>query len=278
LKAEIHEQFTDNGLLEKNLALMEKTLIDDKNKDMVVLVIGQPGTSKSSITLMMQLSMRGNINFQDMAFTHDQYMEATKKGGKNKVIQYDEGRDSFYKRRAMSSNNTEALDMLNQYRFKHHVHFINFQNLTDMELDLVYKRCHAVIKTPSQGRFKFYNQRRTRKIEVDKKTRVVDWPEPNFVGRFLDPASKYPEIWERYESNNEEKLKEADEDGEDETDWEKKYRRLRKRVAKTFVTHLGMTQADASELVSVTKQSYTEWKKNGNLGNIPPFDISDEVD
>lgn len=268
---EPHEQFTENGLLENNLIQMEEVLIDEKNKDMIILVIGQPGTSKSSLTLMMQLAIRGEINFDDMAFTHDQYMEATKNGRKNKVIQYDEGRDSFYKRRAMSSSNTEALDMLNQYRFKHHIHFINFQNLTDMELDLLYKRCHAVIKTPSQGFFQFYNQSKVQQIEVDKKTRKVSWPDPNFVGRFPDPAKKYPEIWEKYEDINEEKLSEPDEDQED--DWEKKYRKLRMKTAKTFVNNLGMTQKEACEVMGVDQSTYTKWKSDYNLTNIPPFDI-----
>jgi len=268
--------FTEKGYLEKNLVKMEETLVQDKNMDMVILVIGQPGTSKSSLSLMMQLAMRGEVNFEDMAFTHDQYMDATKKGGKNKVIQYDEGRNSFYKRRAMQNSNTEALDMLNQYRFKNHVHIINFQNLTDMELDLIYKRCHALIRTTAQGFFHFYNQQQVQKIDVDKQKRTVNWPDPAFTGRFPDPAEQYPEVWSAYNEVNEEKLTEHDQDEENE-DWEKKYRRLRMKTAKTFVKHLDMTQADAAEQVGVTKQAYTEWKKNHNLTNIPPFDIGDHV-
>lgn len=272
------EQFTETGYLEKNLEAMEKELIDNKNKDMVILVIGQPGTSKSSLTLMMQLALRGEVNFADMAFTHDQYMKAAKKGGKNKVIQYDEGRDSFYKRRAMSSSNTDALDMLNQYRFKQHIHFINFQNLTDLELDLLYKRAHALIRTPSQGFFHFYNQKKMRKIEVDKSNRKVDWPKPDFNGKFPDPAKKYPETWKQYEQVNEEKIQEADQEDQEGTDWEKKYRRLRMKTAKTFVKHLDMTQAAAAETVGVDRSMYTKWKKNHNLSNIPPFDISEHVE
>src|SRR6056297_127885 len=276
LKDEPQEFFTDKELLEKNLCKMRKTLIDDKNKDMVILVIGQPGSSKSSLTLMMQLALNGEIDFENMAFTHDQYMDAAKKGGKEKTIQYDEGRDSFYKRRAMSSENTEAMDMLNQYRFKGHIHFINFQSLTDMELDLVFKRCHAIVRTPMQGRFHFFNQKQVRKITVDKETRMVDWPDPSFVGSFPNPSKEYPDIWKEYNQVLEKKLDE-EEVQEEGTDWEKKYRRLRMKVAKTFVKHLDMTQADAAEHVGVTKQAYTEWKKKDNLTNIPPFDIGDEV-
>lgn len=274
----VEEQFTDSGLLEKNLEAMEKELIENKDKDMVVLVIGQPGTSKSSLTLMMQLAMRGEVNFEDMAFTHDQYMKATKNGGKNKVIQYDEGRDSFYKRRAMSSSNTEAIDMLNQYRFKKHVHFINFQNLTDLELDLLYKRAHALIRTPNQGFFHFYNQKTMRKIEVDKRDRKVDWPTPNFTGRFPDPAEEFSETWKMYQQVNEEKLQDAEEDEDEGTDWEDKYRTLRMKVAKTFVKHLDMTQAEAAETVGVDRSMYSKWKKNHNLTNLPPYDVSDHVE
>jgi hypothetical protein len=270
-------QFTEKGVLEKNLRDMEEVLLDKKDKDMVVLVIGQPGTSKSSLTLMMQLALRNGIDFENMAFTHDQYMDAAKNGEKHKVIQYDEGRDSFYKRRAMSSSNTEALDMLNQYRYKGHIHFINFQNLTDLELDLVYKRCHALIKTPRQGVFHFYNQRTVRQIHVDKQTRKVDWPEPNFVGNFPDPSEEYPEKWKQYQQVLEDKLNDKPED-EDEEDWEEKYRRLRRKVAKTFVKHLDMTQADAAETVGVDRSMYSKWKKNHNLGNLPPYDLSEHVE
>ena len=267
------EQFTEQGFLEKNLRGMEEKLVNDMNKDMVVLIIGQPGTSKSSLSLMMQLAMRGEVNFEDMAFTHDQYMQACKKGGKNKIIQYDEGRDSFYKRRAMSTDNTEALDMLNQYRFKKHVHFINFQNLTDLELDIVYKRCHALIRTPSQGMFQFFNKNTIQKIKVDKDKRTVKWPNPNFSGRFPDPAKEYPEIWKEYEKVNEEKLSESDEDQDEKDEWEEKYRKLRMKIAKTFVNNLGMTQAESAKKVGVTPQAYTEWKKKDNLTNIAPFDV-----
>lgn len=265
--------FTDTGNLERNLVKMENELVDNKNKDFVILVIGQPGTSKSSLSVMMQLAMRGKVNFDDMAFTHEQYMEATKKGGKNKVIQYDEGRNSFYKRRAMQTSNTEALDMLNQYRFKNHVHIINFQNLTDMELDLIYKRCHCLVRTTAQGFFHFYNARQVQKIDVDKRKRTVNWPDPAFTGRFPDPAEEYSEVWEKYQQVNEEKLSDPEEEGEDE--YEDKYRRLRRKIAKTFVKHLDMTQEQAAEQVGVSKQTYTDWKQNYNLTNLPPFDISE---
>lgn len=258
------EVFTDKGLLEKNLCLMEDSLIDDKNKDMVVLVIGQPGSSKSSLTLMMQLAMRGEIDYENMAFKHDQYMDAAKNGVKNKIIQYDEGRDSFYKRRAMSSSNTEAMDMLNQYRFKGHIHFINFQNLTDMELDLVYKRCHAVIRTPRQGFFHFYNQEQTRKINVDKQTRKVEWPEPNFVGRFPDPAEEYSEAWKHYNETLEDKLDdEKDTDDDADVSVQEVKDNFRKTVVKELYDKTKLSTRDISNLecINRSKTTIANWVK-----------------
>jgi len=258
------EVFTDKGLLEKNLCLMEESLIDDKNKDMVVLVIGQPGSSKSSLTLMMQLAMRGEVDYENMAFTHDQYMDAAKNGVKNKVIQYDEGRDSFYKRRAMSSSNTEAMDMLNQYRFKGHIHFINFQNLTDMELDLVYKRCHAVIRTPRQGFFHFYNQEQTRKINVDKQTRKVEWPEPNFVGCFPDPAEEYSEAWKHYNETLEDKLDdEQDTDDDADVSVQEVKDSFRKTVVKELYDKTKLSTRDISNLecINRSKTTIANWVK-----------------
>lgn len=261
--------YTENGVLEDNLEKLVRVKREEKDKHTVILVVGDPGTAKSALSFWMTRQLSENrISWSDVAFTHDQYIDAAE-SGKDRVVWYDEGRDSFYKRRAMSSSNTEALDSLMQHRFRRHVHIVNFQNLSDMELDLLYQAADYLIRTVKQGWFHAYNKQQIQQIEVDKDTRTVDWPSPGFRDGFDNPEKLLPDVWEMYKEKNEEKLEEDDDD--DSNEYERKLRRLRQRVAKTGV-EMGMTQKEAMEdLLGMDPSTYTKWKQSGNIGNIPPM-------
>jgi hypothetical protein len=123
----------------------------------------------------------------------------------------------------MSKKNTEAMSMMWKYRFKNHIMFINFQNISDVEPDLLYKRVHAVIRVVKKGWFHFFSQKKVNQIEVDSKTKKVDYPKPDFKGSFPDPANHIPQIWEDYETDNEESLEEQAKEKEEQdaspTNW-----------------------------------------------------------
>jgi len=69
--------YTDNGILEDNLEQLVRVKREEKDKHTVILVVGDPGTAKSALSFWMtrQLSDNG-IQWSDVAFTHDQYIEA----------------------------------------------------------------------------------------------------------------------------------------------------------------------------------------------------------
>jgi DNA-binding XRE family transcriptional regulator len=268
--------YTDNGILEDNLEQLVRLKREEKDKHTVILVVGDPGTAKSALSFWMtrQLSDNG-IQWSDVAFTHDQYIEAAE-NGRNRVVWYDEGRDSFYKRRAMSSSNTEALDSLMQHRFRRHIHIVNFQNLSDMELDLLYQAADYLVRTVKQGWFHAYNKQQIQRIEVDKDTRTVDWPDPGFRDGFDNPEEEEPELWEMYKDKNEEKLEEDDDDdGEDQE--KKKYRRDRYKLIKTL-RNLGLSQSEVGEEINVSRQRVSQIEQMTEYQNTPPVDVSSKTD
>jgi len=267
--------YTDNGILEDNLEQLVRVKREEKDKHTVILVVGDPGTAKSALSFWMtrQLSDNG-IQWSDVAFTHDQYIEAAE-NGRNRVVWYDEGRDSFYKRRAMSSSNTEALDSLMQHRFRRHIHIVNFQNLSDMELDLLYQAADYLVRTVKQGWFHAYNKQQIQRIEVDKDTRTVDWPDPGFRDGFDNPETEEPELWEMYKDKNEEKLEEDDDDGEDQE--KKKYRRDRYKLIKTL-RNLGLSQSEVGEEINVSRQRVSQIEQMTEYQNTPPVDVSSKTD
>jgi DNA-binding XRE family transcriptional regulator len=268
--------YTDSGVLEDNLEQMVRVKREEKDKHTVILVVGDPGTAKSALSFWMtrQLSDNG-IQWSDVAFTHDQYIEAAE-NGRNRVVWYDEGRDSFYKRRAMSSSNTEALDSLMQHRFRRHIHIVNFQNLSDMELDLLYQAADYLVRTVKQGWFHAYNKQQIQRIEVDKDTRTVDWPDPGFRDGFDNPEKQEPELWEMYKDKNEEKLEEDDDDdGEDQE--KKKYRRDRYKLIKTL-RNLGLSQSEVGEEINVSRQRVSQIEQMTEYQNTPPVDVSSKTD
>jgi len=268
--------YTDNGILEDNLEQLVRVKREEKDKHTVILLVGDPGTAKSALSFWMtrQLSDNG-IQWSDVAFTHDQYIEAAE-NGRNRVVWYDEGRDSFYKRRAMSSSNTEALDSLMQHRFRRHIHIVNFQNLSDMELDLLYQAADYLVRTVKQGWFHAYNKQQIQRIEVDKDTRTVDWPDPGFRDGFDNPEEEEPELWEMYKDKNEEKLEEDDDDdGEDQE--KKKYRRDRYKLIKTL-RNLGLSQSEVGEEINVSRQRVSQIEQMTEYQNTPPVDVSSKTD
>lgn len=204
-------------LWEKNLKAMRDHQIDKKNKDLIILVVGDPGVGKSGFTFLSEMFLReGEVDFSGWSYNHAQHTSQFR-GKKEEILNYDEGRDSYYRRRAMSKKNTEALNMLFQYRFKNHVCFINFQNVSDIEPDLLYDRSHALVRITHQGWFWFFNGTQKNQIKIDKDTKRVIWPDYSFRGAFPDPAEEHSELWKEYEKDNEEKLQQEGEKKEDQS-------------------------------------------------------------
>lgn len=227
------DEFSHNGYLEENLLGLYDYLVEEKDKDLTVLVCGGPGNGKSALTWFCGQFFQANrgqvgFNWEDTAFTHEQWIQNEKdRLEKYGFSWYDEGYNTFHKRNAMANENKEGISHLNQYRFKHHVRFINFQDIKNIEQDLLFSEeigVELLLRCVQQGWLHGYSQQTMQRIEIkkDRSGRTkVKWPDPDFRDGWPNPEKKFPEKWKQYEEMNEEKLKEDPdqnngENGEDE--------------------------------------------------------------
>lgn len=216
------QQFTDRGLLETNIQKLWHLLVDEQDKDITILVCGAPGNGKSALTWMLAEWCAANIepvtfDWQDVAFTHNQWIANEQDQlDKYAVSWYDEGYNTFYLRNAMTNENKEGKSHLNQYRFKHHLRFINFQDIANIERDLLFSQeigVDALLRCVQQGWLWAYSQSSIQDIDISKDNgrKDVDWPDPDFRDGWPDPAERWPEKWKQYEQVNEQKVKEGEE-------------------------------------------------------------------
>lgn len=220
------ENFSSNGYIESNLQALYQVRIEQQSKDITVLVCGAPGNGKSALTWFCGEWMAGNIepvtfNWDNVAFTHNQWIDNEKDVlQKYEVSWYDEGYNTFYRRNAMTSENREGKTHLNQYRFKHHPRFINFQDIINIEPDLLFSEeigVELLLRCVKQGWVHGYSQRTIQNIKIRKKKSgetLVNWPTPDFRDTWPDPQQAMPEKWQQYEEVNEEKVKEDPDDQE----------------------------------------------------------------
>jgi len=218
------KEFSSHGYIEKNLdALIEKR-IDKKNTDVIILVVGEPGTGKSALTFFcINYLTQGDIDWDAFAINDEEHKKVVKSMD-NKHHWYDEGRDSYYRRNANTTENKDAIDMQNQYRYKNHIQFINFQNLSDIEPDLLFRRAHAVFRCTKQGRLWAYGKNDINQINLKNKNDKVEWPKkPVFKESWPDPENHVPEEWKKYEEIKRERLDQDEEDVEEEKDENSKF-------------------------------------------------------
>lgn len=217
--------FTNNGLLEKNLRSLYDSLVLDKNKDLTLTVVGPPGSAKSALSFLLGHWFDANfekVEFdfeKSTSFLHDQWINAEKNElEKYWFSWYDEGRNTFDRRKAMHNENKEGLDHLNMFRFKHLVRIINFQNPVSMEPELLFSRSDAVVRCVKQGWAWGYSMKTMKKAKIveTEHGKKLKWPDPDFRFAFPNPEEKYPEKWEEYEKINEQKLNPDEEEDEDE--------------------------------------------------------------
>lgn len=209
-------KFSSNGHIENNVKSLWEKEIGEKDKQAVVLVVGSPGSGKSTLTWWLDGFIRGEYSFKWWAFNHEEWMKLSKNRPKEKVIKYDEGRDTFYRRNAMKETNKEGLDVLSQYRLLNNFHIINFQNLKDMELDVVHYHAHLLLRVTHQGWVHGYGQKgRLGEVRKSKYGDKINWPTPDFRDGFPDFSKRFPELFEEYEKRNEKSLNVGDLEKED---------------------------------------------------------------
>jgi hypothetical protein len=209
--------FSKKGLIEKNMQDVYNYLIEEGSNQMVILVIGDPNTAKSTLsTYIVRYLKQGEPELDHYAFDHDQWHSMHTSRPKNKFEIYEEGRDSFYRRNHSTNENKQAMNALMHYRKYQHVLFLNFQNITDLEPDIALNVAHGCFRCTKKGWTWFYSQASLR--EMFDGRQFTGWDDPDFKDGFPDPEEEIPEFWKKYEENAVEVLDEREEE-EDDAEW-----------------------------------------------------------
>lgn len=212
--------FTNQGydkkkaILEINLAKTYQRNILDNDEQLVIPIFGKPGSGKSSLMLWIEYFFTGKIDFDTTCFSHQQWAEKATSEQQGQFIKYEEGRQTFVKRRAMSGNNKDGLDILSIFRAKNNVHFICFQDISDVEESLIYFHADGVLWThklfQKKGYISAYSPKTLKKEEVrDKLTdgELEPGEHSDFTTGFPDFKKSHPEKWNKYENRKHENLK-----------------------------------------------------------------------
>lgn len=197
--------FTKNGVAELNIARAYTKNILEDDEQLILIIFGKPGTGKSSLTLWMEYFLQGKWNFDTTCFTHDKWTEHAT-SGEGKIIKYEEGRQTFVKRRAMGNNNKDGLDILSIFRALNHVHIINFQNIQDVEDPLLYYHADGVLWTHKalgeKGYLSGYSPKTLKKDSVQAKIKdniLQPGEDSDFTVRFPDFKQQHPGTWAKYD-------------------------------------------------------------------------------
>lgn len=201
-------------LLELNIVRSYQKNILENDEQLVILIFGQPGSGKSTLMLWIEWFLTGEIDFGTTCFTHEDWAElSTDKDNPGRVIKYEEGRQTFVKRRAMSGNNKDGKDILSIFRALNNVHFINFQNISDVEDDLLFYHADGILWTHKvaghKGWVSAYSPKTLRDESLQKRIKegnLEPGTKADLTAKFPRFDKKHPELWKEYEQAKMENL------------------------------------------------------------------------
>lgn len=267
--------FSKKGYLEKNIDGLIDTVIDKSDKSINILVLGRPGSGKSSLDLFLSRYVDPSFDLDNVAFTHNQWYDKCRDLPKKEIVVHSEGRNSYNRLKANTNNFQEGQDIVYQWRFKNHLRLIEFQHLRHFNEELLKEEFHGIIRCfYPESRHKpfchFYSKGRIKKIKIDNKNKKVSFPDPNFRDEWPNPEKNIPEFWNKYDSKNEEKLREEDEDVEDDVD--ASIQDVKRDTKLGFVKDLyrnGWSTREIASLDSINKSQSTiaEWVKDVQKGD-----------
>lgn len=207
-------KYNSEPWLEVNLAKAYQRNILEDDEQLVIPIFGQPGSGKSTLMLWIEWFFFGDIKFDTTCFTHNQWAETSTAEEKGQVIKYEEGRQTFVKRRAMSGNNKDGLDILSIFRAKNNVHFICFQNISDVEDSLLFFHADGLLWTHKlfdgeKGWVSAYSPKTLRNEDLQAKINegnLAPGDKADMTVPFPRFDKHHPDKWERYDRTKEENL------------------------------------------------------------------------
>lgn len=217
------EKFSKNGNIEANIDGLIDQVIHKSDKSLNILVLGRPGSGKSALDSFIGRYVDPDFSLDNVAFTHDQWSNVCKNRPKKEVSIYSEGRNSYSRLNANSNDFKEAQDIIFQWRFKNHLRLIEFQHLRHFNEELLKEEFHGLIRcfypeSRSKPLCHFYSKGRIGKIKIDNNRKTVSFPDPSWRDSWPDPEEKIPEFWSEYDRVNEEKLKNPEDEEDEDSD------------------------------------------------------------
>lgn len=243
-------QFSDRGVIEKNISLHRQFNIEERDNQFIVLFVGNTGTSKTSLSILLEYYInRGDVDMDTVCMTHDRFMEEYTTRPKRKIITYEEGRNSFDVNKYNSKETSEARDKINQFRKYHHTLFINFQNPNHLTKEIL-RNADALLRLPERGIVHYYSRPKIESMWDGNK--FLGWDQWDARDFFPDPAEFVPDIWEAYEEQADDNMdmqSVVSEEGEEEDDSDTTY----------------LSVSEFAESVSVSKDTVRKWCDNGTV-------------
>jgi len=218
------QEFSENGYIESNIKSLYNEDIENGSDQVVILVVGASNSSKTSLSVLIQNYILGEVNVDWISLNHEDFIDTYTTNHKEeleapkKVMVYEEGRESFYRTNNTTTENKEAKNVLFEYRSFQNFVIINFQDISDFTPKPVLNNMiDMAIRTPRKGVAHMYSQNTLKQMwSNDRFRKFQGWKSPDVSDKFVNPEDTIPKKWAEYERQNIEKLNDNGEDKEPE--------------------------------------------------------------
>ncbi len=182
-----------DGKLLKVLNRMKER--QEKNFDNVILLVGDVGTGKSTLTfLMLYYMLNGKLSIENIGIGAEDSIQKISKLPNKGGIDLDDASSIFYGSDHASKHQKQAIKVLHLCRSKNLTILLTTPDLFKLNSYLVTQRTRAVIKVYvtnnlERGRFAFYGHKKVKGLYSLGKKYNNTFPskiKPDFLGRFSD--------------------------------------------------------------------------------------------
>ncbi len=167
----------------------------EKNFDNVILLVGDVGSGKSTLTfLMLYFMLSGKLSMENIGIGAEDSIQKISKLPNKGGIDLDDASSIFYGSDHASKKQKQAIKVLHLCRSKNLTILLTTPDLFKLNSYLVAQRVRAVIKVYvtdnlDRGRFAFYGHKKVKALYFLGKKYNNTFPskiKPDFLGRFPD--------------------------------------------------------------------------------------------